>query len=116
MPTIAAEVLDWLVANPSTSASKRAELMKDVPAHQWALPGGHWSDLAMHCGNRRDVPQEVRFMNRLSINLMTPLPRCLYRSPDGRGLAWLKSGGEVLAYGLCEQVHCEHAKLPGQSS
>jgi hypothetical protein len=110
MGTIAADVVDWLDAHPNANCAQKNALLKQVPAHQWALNGGWWGDLAKHCGNRMEVPIEPRFMNRLSINIMPPSARCLYRSPDGRGLAWLKSGGEVVAYGCCEQQQCEHAK------
>lgn len=109
MPTAAFMVLEWIDAHPDASPADRTSAVCSVPPNQWALLGGHWNELARHCGNRATVPEEPRFMNRLSINRMTPLPRCLYRSPDGRGLAWLRSGGEVVAYGMCEQSHCERA-------
>ena len=109
MPTIAYDVIEWLEKHPHTHADK-ARLLDQVPATQWAAPHGHWGELAQHCCNRVEYVREPRFMNRLSINIMTPLPRCLYRSPDGRGLAWLKSGGDMESYGLCEQQHCERAK------
>lgn len=110
MPTIACEVMDWLAVHPEATPAEKAKLLSDIPAAQWAMPDGYWSELAPHCANHVLIKQEPRFINRLSINVMTPLPRCLYRSPDGRGLAWLKSGGEVEAYGRCEQAHCERAK------
>ena len=109
MPTIAFAALQWLENNPHAPCSDKSSLLDQVPSHQWAAPYGHWQELAQHCCNRVEATREPRFMNRLSINVMTPLPRCLYRSPDGRGLAWLKSGGEVEAYGRCEQSHCERA-------
>jgi hypothetical protein len=108
--TIAADVVDWLGTHPDADHKQKSELLKQVPHGQWALPGGWWSELSVHCANRVEVPVEPRFMNRLSINVMSPTARCLFRSPDGRGLAWLKSGGEVLAYGRCEQGQCERAK------
>lgn len=110
MPTIASDVLDWIEAHPGCDSVQRATLLHQVPPHQWALPGGHWQDLSKHCPNRVEFKQsEPRFMNRLGFYRMTPLPRCLFRSPDGRGLLWLKSGGPLESYGLCEQEHCEHA-------
>lgn len=109
MPTIAHDVVAWLERHPAAPAEDKRRALAQVPAWQWATPGGHWPDLAAHCCNRAEVPTEPRFMNRLSINRMHPLPRCLFRSPDGRGLAWLASGGEVEAYGRCEQQHCERA-------
>lgn len=110
MPSIAGVVVGYLEAHPELSMDEKRKLLAEVPPHQWALNGGYFKDLAVHCCNRVEVPQEPRFMNRLGFYQMTPAPRCLYRSPDGRGLAWLKSGGEVLVYGHCEQEHCEHAK------
>lgn len=112
MPTIAHDALDWLDRHPRASCSEKTLLLTQVPSHQWADPDGHWAELSEHCCNRVEHVQAPRFMNRLSINVMTPLPRCLYRSPDGRDLAYFKSGGEVEAYGRCEQAHCEHAKEP----
>lgn len=110
MPTIALAVLEWLEAHPQASSADRNRALAEVPAHQWALPGGHWVDLATHCQNRAEIPEEPRFMNRLAIYRMRPLPRCLFRAPDGRGLAWMLSGGPLEAYGCCEQAHCERAK------
>lgn len=110
MPSIAFEVLDTLETRTDLSHDQKRKLLAEVPSHQWALPGGHFLDMATHCCNRIEVTQQPRFMNRLSINVMTPLPRCLFRSPDRRGLAWLKSGGEVEVYGRCEQIHCERAR------
>ena len=109
MPTIAYDVLEFLDKHPQTANTDKVRLLDQVPRHQWATPDGHWGELAKHCCNRVESAREPRFMNRLSIYTMTPLPRCLYRSPDGRGLAWLNSGGEIEAYGRCEQVHCERA-------
>jgi hypothetical protein len=42
----------------------------------------------------------------LNVEVGQPHPRCLMRSPDGRGMAWIWSGGSVLAYGLCEGCAC----------
>ena len=110
MPTIALDVLDWIERHPDATPATKRKLLAQVPAHQWATVGGHWADLAKHCSNRAEVLDEPRFMNRLSIYRMQPLPRCLFRSPDGRGLAWMKSGGPLESYGICEQMHCERAR------
>lgn len=110
MPTIAFAVLDWIDGHPTAAPRVKQKLIEQVPANQWAADGGHWNELAKHCCNRAEIPQEPRFMNRLSIYRMQPYARCLFRSPDGRGLAWLKSGGPLEAYGRCEQRHCERAK------
>ena len=110
MPTIAREVLDDIERHPDLSSSQKQALLAQVPSQQWASPEGWFNELSVHCANRAEIRQEPRFMNRLAIYALSPLPRCLYRSPDGRGLAWLKSGGEVEAYGRCEREHCERAK------
>lgn len=110
MRSIALDVLDALESRPELTAEQKRALLAGVPQQQWSVPGGHFDDLAQHCCNRVDIRREPRFMNRLSINVMAPQPRCLFRSPDGRGLAWMKSGGELEAYGRCEQAHCEHTK------
>lgn len=110
MTSIAMDVLDYLEANPGIHKSLVREMLEQIPASQWALPGGHWVELSRHCANRVEFPQEPRFMNRLAIYSMSPADRCLYRSPGGRGLAWFASGGGALAYGRCEQRHCEHAR------
>jgi len=110
MPSIAGAVVDLLKRHPDMSSELKRSLLSEVPSHQWALRGGYFDELAEHCNNRMVLHREPRFMNRLAIYSSDPAPRCLYRSPDGRGLAWLKSGGSVLVYGRCEQSHCEHAK------
>lgn len=110
MPTIALEVVEWLERHPAAPAADKCQALAQVPAWQWAVPGGHWRDLAQHCCNRVEIREEPRFMNRLAIYRMTPMPRCLFRSPDGRGLDWFKSGGALESYGKCEQQHCERAK------
>ena len=109
MPTISLCVLVWLDAHPDASpGQKRAEL-DSIPAWQWATPGGHWAELSRHCCNRVECDVPRRPGNVLNIEVGTPAPRCLFRSPDGRGLTWYLSGGSVLAYGACEQRHCPRA-------
>ena len=110
MSTVALDVLDWLDHHPAASAATKRRLLAQVPAWQWATPGGHWRDLARHCCNRIQPSAERRPVNGLNIEIGTPAARCLFRSPDGHGvtkdgstLDWLRSGGDVLAYGRCEQ-------------
>lgn len=110
MPSVAGDVVDLLAMHPNLSAEQRRALIDQVPGHQWAIKGGYFNELSTHCCNRVEIQEEPRFMNRLAFYQLTPQPRCLYRSPDGRGLAWLKSGGSVLSYGVCEQEKCERAK------
>jgi hypothetical protein len=58
-----------------------------------------WFDSGERRGNR----------NRLRIEESEPFPRCKEQSPDGRGLAWLASGGSHLAYGVCALGSCPRA-------
>ena len=83
---------------PPTLAELRA-----LPAFQveaW------WEDIAPHCPSRRVLPVERRPGNALNIEIGTPVPRCMERSPDGRGAAWVASGGSMLAYGVCCASGC----------
>lgn len=77
-----------------------------IPAAQW----GEWfRDLAPLCHDRRALEVERRPGNALNVEIGAPVPRCLRQSPDGRGLAWLHSGGSVLAYGACSARSCPRA-------
>lgn len=72
-----------------------------VPPWQFAI----WHDeLAPLCPSRL-APQAGRDYNRqrnaLRIEIVPSSSRCSRRSPDGRGLAWLLSGGSPIAYGEC---------------
>lgn len=75
-----------------------------------AVPSGQWSDwfteLAPLCHDRINLGVEPRPGNALNIEIGAPLPRCKRQSPDGRGLAWLHSGGSPLAYGTCSRGAC----------
>jgi len=78
----------------------------EVPQQQFAL---YFSELSAICPDRRELSVQRRPGNALNVEIGAPLPRCLLRSPDGRGLAWLASGGDVLAYGTCDRAACPHA-------
>jgi hypothetical protein len=111
MPTIAMDALNWLEAHSEATSEQKRQLLDQVPAWQWATPGGHWYDLSKHCSNRVDPALERRPANALCIEIGTPMPRCLFREPGGSkegrsNLAYLLSGGSILAYGICEQAHC----------
>ena len=56
---------------------------------------------------------ERRPGNALNVEIGAPVPRCDQRSPDGRGMAWLWSGGSALAYGCCSRRSCP--KIGGAS-
>lgn len=66
---------------------------------------------ACHDCHRPNI--ERRPGNALNVEIGTPLPRCLQKPPDGRGvtcdggtLDYLRSGGSVLAYGVCAESSC----------
>ena len=73
-----------------------------LPAWQW---DDRWPDLAPLCGASLPVHHEPH-RNAWRIEVPQANPRCLYRSPDGRGADWLNSGGSPLAYGRCERSKC----------
>lgn len=79
------------------------DTINDVPSWQWQI---WWGDLRPYCPDALSPPLERRRANALNVEIGQPLQRCKVRSPDGRGLAWLLSGGSPLAYGLCERAHC----------
>ncbi len=83
-------------------------------------PPANWSESARKqwaiearrelCGSCAEPVLERRPVNGLC-EIGTPAVRCTRKSPDGRGFAWLLSGGSVLAYGLCK-MPCPW--LPGE--
>ena len=72
MRSIALDVLDTLESRPELTAEQKRALLAGVPLQQWAVPGGHFDDLAQLCCNRVEIRREPRFMNRLRINVMPP--------------------------------------------
>lgn len=78
------------------------------------VPSQTWGEFSAGCGHRAQPELERRPANALNIEIGTPAARCLARPPDGRGvtrdgstLAWLRSGGSLLAYGRCAPgPHC----------
>lgn len=83
----------------------------EVPAWQWAVPGGFWPELALLCPDRRQPALERRPVNGLNVEVGEPQARCMRRCPDGRGAAWVLSGGSLLDYGVCCQASCPRAQL-----
>ena len=98
MITIAQLILDRHESGASTH-----EEFKLLPA--WQMDE-RFSDLSPRCPSRRAPALERRPANALNVEIGSPQTRCLLRSPDGRGLAWLASGGSLLAYGTCSYVDC----------
>lgn len=73
-----------------------------VPSFQWDI---YWRELARLCPSTIQ-PRPAKQRNALRIEILPDSgPRCSRRSPDGRGLIWLLSGGDPLSYGVC----CERA-------
>lgn len=70
-----------------------------VPHWQWLT--ADFGEFAAGCHDRREVGVPRRPGNALNVEMGAPAPRCMQKSPDGRGLTWLMSGGSVLAYGCC---------------
>lgn len=110
MRTLAALALDAI--SPATPQSEREALVFAVPAWQWAGP--LWPELARHCGARASVElspynSDDAFGIRPEAGLS---PRCLERSPDGRGMAWLQSGGPLADYGACSRSRCPRCITP----
>jgi hypothetical protein len=77
-----------------------------IPAFQWRI---YHEELARLCPSRLE-PEQTRQRNALRIEILPDGHRCSRRSPDGRGLAWLLSGGSVTSYGRCEVSACPRAK------
>jgi len=102
VPTYAAIVIDV------TAPDQPVLAVLDVPAWQWA--GDYWPDLASRCPLRVAVGDGARSSNRLHLDPLTPADRCGDQSPDGRGRAWLDSGGSPLAYGRCARGGCPLAR------
>jgi hypothetical protein len=70
---------------------------------------------AAECAHRCSLGIERRPGNALNVEIGTPQPRCLIKPPDGRGITkeggtldYLRSGGNVLAYGVCSESSCPH--------
>lgn len=82
--------------------------------------GGRWQvelrfdQVATICQHRIEARQEPCPGNRLCIEHVMPAPRCLRQSPDGRGAAWLMSGGDGAAYGPCQLATCPLGTYQGE--
>ena len=65
-----------------------------------------FSEVEAICVHRVTVEQEPRNGNRMAIETWPVMPRCMRQSPDGRGAAWILSGGSPLVYGRCCLSEC----------
>lgn len=105
MLTLAQALLDRAEAGIAVSSSE----LNGIPPVQWDV---YWGDLAPLCPSQI-APNQVRQRNALRVELLPDSgPRCAKRSPDGRGLVWLLSGGDPLSYGRCCERACPRRALP----
>lgn len=74
-----------------------------LPAWQMRI---WWSELSSCCPSRMEPDLVRRPANALNIEIGAPQLRCSLQSPDGRGMAWVNSGGSILAYGCCSKRSC----------
>ena len=103
MGTWMGHLLSYLDAGTIDKARVNAEVHGGlVPRFQI---DAYWDDVEKLCSQRVQLPVP-RGVNAHNTEPQQPAPRCLYRSPDGRGLAWRNSGGSVLAYGRCCKAWC----------
>lgn len=82
-----------------------------IPPWQWAI---YFEELSRLCPSSLAVvagDDFARQRNALRVELVpSTAPRCSRRPPDGRGLAWLLSGGSALSYGACCAAKCPRAR------
>lgn len=107
MPSFAAVALAWLDQHPDATLDQKWRLYEEITP-LWF--GVHFAELCDRCPSARFPELPMRPGNALNIEIGTPMPRCLEQSPDGRGVAWLLSGGSVLAYGICGRRECPRAQ------
>jgi hypothetical protein len=85
------------------------DTLDEIPPEQWEV---YFDELAPLCPSRMPVIP-VKQRNALRVEILPSRdPRCSRRSPDGRGLAWVMSGGDPLSYGLCALRACPRARVP----
>lgn len=89
------------IGNATMTARFSARSRRATAIASWAL-----RRLERDCGHRMALAVERRPGNALNVEIGAPAPRCNRKSPDGRGLAWLLSGGDALAYGHCTPRAC----------
>ena len=106
MITLAQLVLDQHAAGQPTN-------IESVPPWQFRI---RFADLAPICPNRihaqpgRDFDRQ---RNALRVEIVpSNLARCSRKSPDGRGLAWVLSGGSPLSYRACCEAGCPRTAPP----
>lgn len=104
MPTITFIALEQFDRGNTAAAQALLESLK-APA-RWQIIG-HWAEIRHYCLRRMTPEAERRPVNGLCIEASgAALDRCSLQSPDGLGLRWLLSGGDMRAYGACCQDNC----------
>ena len=99
--------LAQLILDRVAAGTNALEEFAQLPAWQMDL---RWDDLAPHCPSRIQPELARRPANALNVEIGEPRKRCALRSPDGRGMLWILSGGSALAYGQCDKRECPRAK------
>jgi hypothetical protein len=108
MPSFAAIALEWLDRNPDATVDQKYRLYDEITPVWFDT---HFAELCERCPSARFPELPRRPGNALNIEIGQPMTRCLERSPDGRGLIWLLSGGSLLAYGICCRSGCPRTKV-----
>ncbi len=99
--------LAQLILDRIAAGTNALEEFAQLPAWQMDL---RWDELSPHCPSRIQPELARRPSNALNVEIGEPRVRCALRSPDGRGMLWILSGGDVLAYGQCTKRECPRAK------
>ncbi len=112
MPSLAGHLLAYLDEHPGCRAPDKA--FDEIPAFQWEI---YFADLAPLCPSRIEGERRGLQRNALRVELLpSGDPRCAKQSPDGRGRAWLWSGGSPTAYGPCCLTGCPRAGQTGRGT
>lgn len=102
MRSLARNILDRIADGQAVSP----EDIEAIPKWQWEIYGPEIADVCPMRVKRDDRVSLQRNALRCDFAWADPQPRCSLQSPDGRGYAWLNSGGPVSAYGACKWRAC----------
>lgn len=70
------------------------------------MPSEAYLEIKLTCRYKCESRATRRKGNHLNIEYMGGGTYCTLQSPDGRGAAWLLSGGAIEAYGQCYEYRC----------
>ena len=96
-----------VIARADAGQMTEAEFVS-VPPFQFKI---YFAELSAICPSLVKMGVERRRANALNIEIGAPLSRCSEQSPDGRGIAWVLSGGTYLSYGVCGSRTCPRAEV-----